>query len=92
MVFGLGFGVARASSGASNYDRNCRSSKLTIYTPVRGAETFFEATYQAQILRRGSFSPTSSISSTRRGARGTRPAAQKINNEWVIGLRATLTF
>ena len=74
-VFGLGFGVARVSSGASNYDRHLQVFEPAVYTPVRGAETFFEATYQAQLLPSvADSSPTSSTSSTRARDRQPRPA------------------
>jgi porin len=62
-VFGLGFGVAKVSNSASAYDWDLRFYDPTVYTPVRSAETFIEATYQVQVAPGGRYSPTSSMSS-----------------------------
>jgi porin len=48
-VFGLGVGVARVSTGAAAFDRDLQYFEPTVYTPVRSAETFLEATYQVQV-------------------------------------------
>ncbi len=49
-TFGVEAGIARASSGASGYDRQLQFFEPSVYTPVRGSETVFEATYQIQVL------------------------------------------
>ena len=62
-IFGLGFGVVRVSSGASAYDRDLQFFEPSVYTPVRSAETFLEATYIVQVRPGGRSSPTSNMSS-----------------------------
>ena len=47
-TFGIGFGVANVSSRAAGLDQDTAFFTGT-YVPVRGAETFLEITYQAQI-------------------------------------------
>ncbi len=49
-VAGLGFGVVQVGSGATNFDRDMQVFQPSVFTPVRGAETFLEATYQWQLL------------------------------------------
>ena len=61
--FGVEMGTAWASRGASGFDRQMQVLQPSVYTPVRGAETFLEATYQFQACPRGRSSPTSSTSS-----------------------------
>jgi porin len=92
-VFGLGFGVARVSSGAANYDRELQVFQPSVYTPVRGAETFLEATYQAQVLPSVQIQPDLQyIINPGAGIANPNAPNQKISNEWVIGLRTNLTF
>ncbi|RBP04529.1 OprB family porin [Roseiarcus fermentans] len=92
-VFGLGFGVARVSAGASNYDRQMQVFQPTVYTPVRGAETFLEATYQAQILPAWQVQPdVQYIVNPGAGLANPDAPNQTIKNELVIGLRTTITF
>ena len=43
-------GTAWASSGASNFDRQMQFFQPSVTTPIRGSETFLEATYQFQVL------------------------------------------
>ncbi len=92
-VFGLGFGLARVSSGVSNYDRDLQAFAPSLYTPVRGAETFLEATYQAQILPSWQIQPDLQyVINPGGGLANPDEPTQKIKNELVIGLRTTLTF
>ena len=92
-VFGLGFGVARVASGVSNTDRALQVFEPAVYTPVRNAETFFEATYQAQILPSWQIQPDLQyIINPGAGLANPGEPAQKLKNEFVIGLRTTITF
>ena len=92
-VAGLGFGVARVSSGASNADRDQQAFEPGLYTPVRGAETFLEATYQAQILPSWQVQPdVQYVVNPGAGLANPNQPTQKIKNELVIGLRTNLTF
>ena len=65
----------------------------TVYTPVRGAETFLEATYQAQILPAWQVQPdVQYIVNPGAGLANPDAPNQTIKNELVIGLRTTITF
>ena len=60
---------------------------------MRGAETFFEATYQAQLLPSVQIQPdVQYVVNPGAGLANPDQPTQAIKNEWVIGLRATLTF
>jgi porin len=92
-VFGVGFGVARVSTGAAAFDRDLQFFEPTVYTPVRSAETFLEATYQAQILPSWQIQPDIQyVINPRAGIVNPNDPTQKIKNEFVIGLRTNITF
>jgi len=92
-VFGLGFGVAQVSSGASGYDRDLQFYEPSVYTPVRGAETFLEATYQVQVLPWWQIQPDIQyVVNPGGGLANPNDPTQKIKNELVIGLRTNITF
>ncbi len=92
-VLGLGFGVARVSDGVANSDRDFRVFQPTVATPVRGTETFVEATYQAQILPSWQLQPdVQYVINPGAGLANPYAPTQSIRNEFVIGLRANLTF
>ena len=92
-VFGLGFGVAHVTSSASNYARDLRVFEPTVYTPARNTETFLEATYQAQILPSWQLQPDLQyIINPGAGLANPDQPTQKIKNEFVVGLRTTITF
>ncbi len=92
-VLGVGFGLAQASSGAANDDRQLQLYQPTVYTPVRGAETFLEATYQAQLLPSWQVQPDIQyVINPGGGLANPYAPTQAIKNELVIGLRTTVTF
>jgi porin len=92
-VFGLGFGVARVTSGAANYDRQLQFYQPEFYTPVRGTETFLEATYQIQVLPSWQVQPdVQYIVNPGAGLANPTEPTQRIKNEFVVGLRTTVTF
>jgi porin len=92
-VFGLGFGVARVSTGAAAFDRDLQFFEPTVYTPVRSAETFLEATYQAQVLPSWQIQPDIQyVINPGAGIVNRNDPTQKIKNEFVIGLRTNITF
>jgi porin len=92
-VFGLGFGLARVTSGAANYDRDLRIFEPTATTPVRTTETFLEATYQVQVLPSWQIQPDLQyVVNPGAGLANPDQPTQKLKNELVIGLRTTLTF
>ncbi len=60
---------------------------------MRGAETFLEATYQAQILPSWQIQPdVQYVINPGAGLANPDQPTQKIKNEFVIGLRTTITF
>ena len=92
-VLGVGFGVARVTSGVSNYDRDLQVFEPTVYTPVRNAETFLEAAYQAQVLPSWQIqADVQYVINPGAGLANPDEPTQKIKNEFVVGLRTTITF
>jgi porin len=92
-TFGLGFGVARVSNSASGYDRNLEFYEPASFTPVRGAETILEATYQIQAAKWWQIQPDIQyIFNPGAGIANPNDPPQKIKNELVIGLRTNITF
>ncbi len=92
-VFGVGFGVAQASGGAADYDRQLQLYNTYTYSPVRGTETFLEATYQFQALPSWQVQPdVQYVVNPGGGLANPHAPTQAIKNELVIGLRTTITF
>ncbi len=92
-TFGLGMGVARVSSSASGYDKDLEFYEPTVYTPVRGTETFLEATYQIAATKWLQTQPDIQyVFNPGAGLANPNDPTQKIKNELVIGLRTNITF
>ena len=92
-VFGLYVGVARVSNSASGYDRDLEFFNPTVYTPVRGTETFLEATYQIAATKWLQIQPDIQyVFNPGAGLANPNDPTQKIKNELVIGLRTNITF
>jgi porin len=92
-MFGLGFGVARVSTGAAAFDRDLQLFQPSVYTPVRSAETFLEATYQVQVAPWWQIQPDLQyVINPGAGIVNPNDPTQKIKNEFVIGLRTNITF
>ena len=92
-TFGLGFGVVQVSDGARNFDRQTQFYQPDNYTPVRGAETFIEATYQMQLLPSVQIQPdVQYVINPGAGIANPNEPYQKVKNEWVLGLRTNITF
>ena len=92
-VFGVGFGVARVSDGAAGYDRQLQYYNPYEYIPVRGTETFLEATYQVQVLPSWQIQPdVQYVINPGGGLANPYAPTEAIKNELVIGLRTTITF
>jgi porin len=91
--FGAEMGTAWASSGASGFDRQMQVFQPSVYTPIRGAETFLEATYQVQVLPSWQIQPdVQYFINPGLGVANPDAPAQRIKNELVIGLRTNITF
>jgi porin len=92
-TFGLGMGVARVSNSVSAYDWDQRFYDPAVYTPVRSAETFLEATYQIQVTPWWQIQPDIQyFINPGAGLANPNDPTQRIKNEFVIGLRTNITF
>ena len=89
---GIGFGVAKVSGNASALDRDTALYSGTNY-PVRTVETFFEVTYQYQIVPWWQVQPDFQYVLRPSGGipNPTQPS-RLIGNEAVFGLRTVVTF
>lgn len=91
--FGVEMGTAWASRGASNFDRQMQGFQPSVYTPIRGSETFLEATYQFQVLPSWQIQPdVQYFINPGLGIANPDAPAQRIKNEFVVGLRTNITF
>ena len=91
-TFGIGFGVANVSSRAAGLDQDTAFFSGT-YVPVRGAETFLEITYQAQIAPWWQIQPDFQYYwMPGGGVLNPTDPTQRIGNEAVFGLRTNVTF
>jgi porin len=92
-VFGIEMGTVWASSGASSFDRQMQLFQPSITTPIRASETFVEATYQFQVLPSWVIQPDLQyfINPGLSIANPDEPA-QRIKNEFVVGLRTNVNF
>jgi porin len=92
-TFGLGMGVGRVSNSASGYDKDLVFNEPAVYTPVRGTETFLEATYQLQAAKWWQIQPDIQyFFNPGAGLANPNDPTQKIKNELLIGLRTNITF
>lgn len=92
-VFGLGFGVVQVSGGAANFGRDLRFFQPDVFTPLQGAETFLEATYQWQVLKSVQIQPDIQyIINPGAGIANPNAPWQKVKNELVLGIRTNITF
>ena len=92
-TFGVEMGIARVSNGASGADNDLRFYDPSVYTPVRSAETFFEASYQIQLTPWWQFQPDIQyIINPGAGIANPSQPTQTIRNELVVGLRTNITF
>jgi porin len=92
-VFGVEMGTAWASSGASSFDRQMQFFQPSVYTPIRGSETFLEATYQFQVLPSWVIQPdVQYFINPGLGIANPDEPTQRIKNEFVVGLRTNVNF
>jgi porin len=92
-AFGVEMGTAWASSGASAFDRQMQFFQPSVTTPIRGSETFVEATYQFQVLPSWQIQPDIQyFINPGLGIANPDEPAQRIKNELVLGLRTNVNF
>ena len=86
-------GTVWASGGAAGFDRQMQSLQPSVYTPIRSSETFIEASYQFQALPSWVIQPdVQYFINPGMGLANPNDPAQRIKNEFVVGLRTNLTF
>ncbi|HEX9168577.1 MAG TPA: carbohydrate porin [Roseiarcus sp.] len=92
-IFGVEMGTVWASSGASNFDRQMQFFQPSAYTPIRGSETFIEASYQFQVVPSWVIQPdVQYFINPGMGIANPDDPTQRIKNEFVVGLRTNITF
>jgi porin len=93
-TFGVGFGVAKVSSGASGSDMDTNTFGTSPFlVPVRGSETFLEITYQIQVTPWLQIQPDFQyIFNVGGGIPNPNNLAESIKNEAVFGFRTSITF
>jgi porin len=94
---GLGMGFAHVSRTAQAYDRDVAAlTQITdpgSYYPIRGGETYIEATYQYQVHPWWQVQPDIQyIINPGGGILNPNAPDQKVRNEWVLGLRTNVLF
>jgi porin len=92
-TLGVEMGTAWASSGASSFDRQMQVFQPSVTTPIRGSETFLEATYQFQALPSWQIQPDIQyFINPGLGIANPDEPTQRIKNELVLGLRTNVNF
>jgi porin len=90
-TFGLGMGYARVSSGAAALDRATAAYNPGTFAPVRGGETFFEATYQFEPMPWLQIQPDAQyVINPGAGIANPNVSGMKIHNEAVLGVRLNI--
>jgi len=91
-TFGLGMGFAHVSSSASALDADTAAIDGG-FNPVRGNETFVEATYQYQVKPWWQMQPDLQyVFNPGGGVANPNAPNERIGNEFVLGLRTNITF
>ncbi len=92
-IFGVEMGTVWATSGASNFDRQMQFFQPSVYTPIRGSETFIEASYQFQVLPSWVIQPdVQYFINPALGLANPDEPTQRIKNELVVGMRTNVNF
>jgi porin len=93
-TFGVGFGIAKVSSGASGFDADTNTfASSPFLVPVRGTETFLEITYQIQVTPWLQIQPDFQyIFTPGGGIPNPNNPTQSVRNEAVFGFRTGITF
>jgi porin len=91
-TLGIGFGIAKVSSGAAGLDRDTAFYSGAYY-PVRSTETFIELTYQAQVTPWLQIQPDLQyFHQVGGGVLNPTNPDRKIKDSVVIGVRTMITF
>jgi porin len=91
-TFDVGMGYAHVSNQAAALDRD-NNVFSGVAGPVRSSETFVEVTYQYQVTPWLQLQPdVQYVFNPGAGLPDPNNPAQRIRNEWVIGVRANIAF
>jgi porin len=91
-TFGVGMGFAHVSSSASALDADTAAIDGG-FNPVRGNETFVEATYQYQVKPWWQMQPDLQyVFNPGGGVANPNALNQRVGDEFVLGLRTNITF
>jgi porin len=91
-TFGIGMGYAKVGSHARGLDQDT-ANFTGAYYPVRGGETYVEANYQYQVTPWLQLQPDIQyVFNPGAGVLNPNGSGQKIGNELVLGIRATILF
>jgi porin len=89
---GIDIGIGNVSSRASNLDRDIAVFSGSPY-PIRGTETLIELTYQAQLTHWIIIQPDLQyVFNPGGGVQDPNHTTQNLQNEFIAGLRAIVTF
>jgi porin len=89
---GIDIGIGNVSSRASNLDRDIAVFSGSPY-PIRGTETLIELTYQAQLTHWMIVQPDLQyVFNPGGGVQDPNHTTQNLQNEFIAGLRAIVTF
>ena len=92
-VFGLGAGFARVSDSATGLDRDRAAFSPGVFSPARHDETVIEATYQYQLTQWCQIQPDFQyVFSPGAGIVNPSNPAQRVKDEAILGVRATVAF
>ncbi len=91
-TFGIGIGIAHVSPRAAGLDRDTAAFTGS-FTPIRGSETFVEATYQYQVAPWWQMQPDIQyVFNPGAGIASATNADVKVGNELVLGMRTNIQF
>jgi porin len=89
---GIGIGYTHVSQAAAGLDRDT-AAFTGAYTPVRGSETFIEATYQYQLTPWCQLQPDFQyVFNPGGGLANPDSPSQKIHDEAILGMRVNILF
>jgi porin len=89
-TFGIGYGLAKISGGASGADRDI-GQFTGAYTPIRNSESFIEVTYQAQMTPWLQLQPDFQYIFMPGAGLNPNQPGKRLGNEAVFGIRANVT-
>lgn len=91
-TFGIGMGYAKVGSHASGLDQDTGNFTGSFF-PVRGAETYLEATYQYQVTPWWQLQPDIQyVFNPGAGVLNPNGSGQAVKNETVFGIRTNILF